>query len=126
MEMQELLTLQNRTIEAMGENEKTNELKKFNEQLVEKIEFEKRYPFIFSERVVRLLVRHGFGYLEPQHGKPYSSYENRHCRVEWGDNNNIDFFMKNHSSDGYHWGRVIITGEDALTEEYLIKLLKGV
>ena len=129
MEIEYFLKLQNRFIESIGETEKTNELKKFNEQLIEEIEFGKKYPLVFSENVVKILVKKGFGFSGYSIGKNYRSYDIynkfniKHCRLYHGDNGEI-IFMYNLVNIHYE-GRQFITipNEDLLTEEYIDELL---
>jgi hypothetical protein len=129
MEIEDVLKLQNRFIESIGENEKTNELKKFNEELIEKIEFEKRCPLVFSENVVRILDKKGFGFSGYSHGKSYRSYDIydkfniKNCRLYHGDNGEI-IFMYNTKSYHYEDREFIsIPKEDFLTEQYIDELL---
>ena len=99
METTDVLKIQNKLIESLEKSESLCKLKLFNDELIEKLEFEKFHPFVFSERLTRLLVKYGFVYNGHQHCKSYRSYDIhderniKHCRVYFGDNIGEIIFM---------------------------------
>lgn len=122
MNIVDVLKIQNRYLEAQEQTESIKTLIMFNDELIEKIEFEKTYPYVFSERVVRLLVSHGFGYSSANMDHP-RCYENRSVRFCHGETGTIEVYFKDKKSDGYHWDKLVIQNEDFITDAYLISIL---
>ena len=122
MELIDFLKHQNNFINKI---ESTSELIDFNNDLIEKLEFEKKYPFIFSEKTMRILVGNGFIYQGVRMGINYPFYENieKHIRVSNIENNMVFSNLK--LEDDSFKKYITIPSEDFFTEDYLLCIMNG-
>ncbi len=87
MEIVSVLKIQNRLIDAMEQSDSLNKLKEFNNELIEKIEFESLHPILFSIEITKLLVKKGFYHRGAAMGKSWSSYHNDEYKCYFRYNN---------------------------------------